>query len=161
MGTIRKRETLPGILNVLAGAGVILLSLLIDLRFPLSRAVARRVGLFTVYAGMALVLWAATYIRAAFLGGVEPRPEKLVQAGPYRFVRHPVYLGMTIALVGAALVLRSWPGLLAVFLLFLPSEIYRARLEEEALRHKVGSEWDAHAAQTGFLLPLVGRAKPR
>jgi protein-S-isoprenylcysteine O-methyltransferase Ste14 len=70
-------------------------------------------------------------------------------------VRHPVYLGMTIALLGAAISLRSWPGMVAVLLLFLPSEIYRAWLEERALSAKFGGEWLKYAARTSFILPFI------
>ena len=80
----------------------------------------------TVVRQYGMVVWAAFHIRGAFLCEVKPRLDTLVQSGPYRYVRHPVYLGMTVALVGATIVMRSWPGLIAVFLLFLPSEIYRA-----------------------------------
>lgn len=79
----------------------------------------------------------------------------LIKTGPYRFVRHPVYLGMTIALTGIPVAMRSCYGLIGVFLLFLPSEIYRAKLEEKALKGKFGSEWEAYAARTGFMLPSV------
>ncbi len=78
-----------------------------------------------------------------------------MRSGPYRFVRHPVYLGMTVALAGVAISVRSWPGLIAVLGLFLPSEIYRAKLEEEALRKTHGAEWEAYADETGFLLPFL------
>jgi protein-S-isoprenylcysteine O-methyltransferase Ste14 len=149
-------EYLPTILNVMTGAGVILITLFLDLRLSLARGVAKPVGIAIVYAGMALVVWAAFHIRGAFLGEVEPRLEALVQSGPYRFVRHPVYLGMTVALAGAAIAVRSWPGLIGLLLLFLPSEIYRARAEERALVRKFGRKWERYAARTGFMLPFVG-----
>jgi protein-S-isoprenylcysteine O-methyltransferase Ste14 len=146
-------EYLPAILNVVTGVGVLLISFLVELRFPLPKEIAKPLGLLIVVAGMFLIVWAAIHIKEAFLGEVEPRLDILVQDGPYRFVCHPVYLGMTIALVGATVTLRSWPGMIGVFLLFLPSEIYRARLEEKALARKFGSEWENYAAQTGFILP--------
>jgi protein-S-isoprenylcysteine O-methyltransferase Ste14 len=149
------RQYLPGLLNVMAGLAVILISLLVDARLPFTRQIATGAGLFIVYAGMALVVWSVFHIRGAILGEVEPVLDTLVQGGPYRFVRHPVYLGMTVALAGGTIVMRSWTGLLAVFLLFLPSEIYRARLEERALSRKFGYEWERYAARTGFLLPFV------
>ena len=153
----KKSEYLPAILNVVAGSVVLLVSFLVDLRFPISKVAAKFLGLFIVYAGMALVVWAAAHIRGAFLGEVEPRLEELMQTGPYQFVRHPVYLGMTIALIGATISLRSWPGLICVFLLFLPSEVYRAKLEEKALLRKFGEIWKSYARRTGFILPLIGR----
>lgn len=121
------------------------------------KEMAKFLGLLIVYAGMALVIWAAVHIKKAFMGEVEPRLDVLVRDGPYRFVRHPVYLGMTIALAGLTVVLRSWLGLIGVFLLFLPSEVYRAKLEEKALAFKFGSELENYAAQTGFILPFIGK----
>jgi protein-S-isoprenylcysteine O-methyltransferase Ste14 len=119
--------------------------------------IAKPLGLSIVLAGMSLVVCAATHIREAFLGEVEPRLEGLVESGPYRFVRHPVYLGMTIALTDVPISLLSWPGLIGVFLLFLPSEVYRARLEEKALLLKFGEKWKGYASRTGFILPFIGR----
>lgn len=150
-------EYLPAILNVLAASGVLLLSFLVRLGFPISREAARTLGMLTVAGGMALVVWAAVHIREAFLGRVHPRLGELIQSGPYRFARHPVYLGMTIALAGVAISLRSWPGLIGVFLLFLPSEVYRARLEEKALLREFGARWKDYAHRTGFMLPRIGR----
>lgn len=125
----------------------------------MARERARSVGLAIVAAGMALVVWAALHIRGGMVGEVEPVQERLVERGPYRLVRHPVYLGMTIALCGVPVAIRSWLGLIGVLLLFLPSEIYRARLEERALFRRFGSEWVEYATRTGFLLPFVGRAR--
>ena len=151
------REYLPAILNVLAAVGVTLISFFIEFRFPMSKEMAKSLGLFIVVIGMGLVVWAAAHIKGAFMGEVEPRLDVLVQDGPYRHIRHPVYLGMTIALAGIPVALRSWLGLIGVLVLFLPSEIYRARLEEKALWRQFGSEWEKYAARTGFILPLIGK----
>jgi protein-S-isoprenylcysteine O-methyltransferase Ste14 len=144
---------LPAILTVLAASAVLLLSFFVHPGFPISREAAKTLGILLVAGGMALVVWAATHIRDAFLGEVQPRLAELIQTGPYQFVRHPVYLGMTIALAGVAISLRSWPGLIAVFLLFLPSQVYRARLEEKALLQEFGARWKDYARRTGFILP--------
>lgn len=106
---------------------------------------------------MSIVLYTTLYINGAFLSEVDPRLKVLVKDGPYRMVRHPVYLGMTIALARIPVALRSWAGLVGLLVLFLPSEIYRAMLEEKALSKNFGSEWDNYAAQTEFILPLIGR----
>lgn len=150
-------EYLPSILNVVTGMGVFYISFLEEFKFPIPKETAKFLGLLIVYAGMALVIWAAVHIKRAFWGEVEPRLDVLVRDGPYRFVRHPVYLGMTFALAGLTIALRSWLGLISVFLLFLPSEVYRAKLEEKALACKFGSEWENYVAQTGFISPFIGK----
>jgi protein-S-isoprenylcysteine O-methyltransferase Ste14 len=152
-------DNVPAILNVFAGLIVLFISFTVELRFQVPRETAKGLGLFIVATGMFLVIWAATYLKGAFLGEVEPRGDVLVREGPFVLVRHPVYLGMVIALLGAVIVLRSWPGLLGVFLLFLPSEIYRAKLEEKALARRLGAEWHDYAASKGFILPMVGKWK--
>ena len=87
---------------------------------------------------------------------MEPRLEYLVKNGPYRFISHPVYLGFTIAIIGPAVANRSWLGMIAALTLFLPIEIYRAKLEEKVLTEKFGSEWDNYVSQTGFIFPFIG-----
>ena len=155
------KKYLPVILYSLARLGVILISFLVELRFPMPKALAKFLGPFMVYAGSALVIWAAVHMKGALGAEVAPRLSVLVKDGPYRFVRHPVYLRSSIALFGVTVALRSWLGLVALFLLFLPSALHRARLEEKALAEKFGTEWKSYARQTGFFLPsLSRRAKP-
>lgn len=148
------KEYLPGLLNGLAGITVLLTCFLVESRLSLPQEIARTVGILVVFGGMLLVIWAAFFLQATAFGEVKPRLNTLVKDGPYRFVRHPMYLGMTIALIGATIALRSWSGFLGVFLLFLPSEVYRAHLEEKELARKFGAEWENYAKQTNFILPF-------
>jgi protein-S-isoprenylcysteine O-methyltransferase Ste14 len=143
------------LLNGGAGIVVITASIFVDFRLPIPKAVTKPLGIFFVFIGMALVGLAALYIKESISGEVETRLEVLVKQGPYRFVRHPVYLGMTIAFIGVAIAFRSIPGLIGVFVLLLPTEIYRAKLEEKALAQKFGAEWVNYRKQTGFILPIL------
>ncbi len=154
-------EFLPTTLYVMAGIGVLIISFLVDIRIPILPPVARLLGLAVVLTGMTLVVWSARHLEGAFHGEVEPRMDVLITSGPYRFVRHPVYLGMTIALIGLTIAFRSWLGLLGVFVFFLPSEIYRAKSEEKALTIKFGSEWEKYKSRTGFMMPHVRRSVDR
>lgn len=148
-------EYLPSALNLISGGIVLFVSFLVDLRFPISSNLAKLSGMIIVAVGMSLVVWAALHLRGAFLGEVEPTLDRLVQSGPYHCIRHPVYLGMTVALSGVAISLRSWLGFILVFFLFLPSEVYRAMQEEKSLSRRFGAEWDEYTLRTGFLLPFV------
>jgi protein-S-isoprenylcysteine O-methyltransferase Ste14 len=141
-----KNEFLPSVLNVIAAIVVFLISFFVEIRISICPEVAKSLGIFIVFFGMALVLWSSMHIREAFLGVVEPRLDVLIKSGPYKFIRHPVYLGLTIALTGIPVAMRSYFGLIGVFILFLPSEIYRAKLEEKALKSKFGSIWEEYSA---------------
>lgn len=154
------REYFPGVMNVVTGIGVILISFAVELRFPMAKETAKALGIFIIATGMSLVVWSAFHLKEAFRGEVQPKLNYLIQEGPYRFVRHPVYLGITTALIGVAVSLRSWLGVIGVFVLFLPSVVYRAKLEERALHHKFGDEWREYASRVGFMLPFLGKRGP-
>ncbi len=71
-------------------------------------------------------------------------PRRLVTAGPYRYVRNPMYLGAALALAGAALYLSS-PALLAYtggFLLI--AHLFVIGYEEPVLRRRFGAAYDAY-----------------
>jgi len=108
---------------------------------------------------MAIIIWAVYHLKKGILGGIEPENDVLVKTGPYKCIRHPVYLGMTIAMLGIPVAFESWIGLLAVLIFFLPTEIYRAKSEEKALSGKFGKEWDEYKRETGFFLPVKKRVK--
>jgi len=148
-------EVLPAIVNGAAGLGVVALAFAFGGPLPALGGARKLLGIALVYAGMALVVWAAAHLRAAIAGMVAPRLAHLVTSGPYRRVRHPVYLGTAVALVGVALASGSWIALLAVLALFLPSAVHRARREERALGRAFGREWREYAARTPFLLPAL------
>lgn len=140
-----------------AGAAVLVVGMATRGQLPWARPTAKWIGLVVLYSGMALVLWAALHLRSAIMGRVAPVLDRLIVGGPYRRLRHPVYLGMTIAMIGAMVALRSGYGLLAVALLFLPVEVARARREEEALEWRFGTRWQDYVAEAGFLLPRFRR----
>jgi protein-S-isoprenylcysteine O-methyltransferase Ste14 len=99
-------------------------------------------GLLVVLAGLALVGSAFRLFRRAKTGVVPfSDATALVSGGPYRFTRNPMYLGMTLVLLGVALLLGSVTPLLAP--VFFPIVItYRFILpEEEFLEAKLGAPY--------------------
>ena len=57
----------------------------------------------------------------------------VVTSGPYRLVRHPIYLGLSVVAVGQAVAFSSGPALLLVWACVIPSFVWRAREEERLL----------------------------
>ena len=145
-------------MTALAGLATLAASILFADSIPLSKHAARLVGLLVLYLGMALFAWAAFHLKDGIHGLVEPRSDRgVVNTGPYSVIRHPIYVAMFIALIGAAIVSRSIVGIASTLLVFLPAEIHRARLEERALADAFPEPWREYASRTGFFLPRLRR----
>jgi protein-S-isoprenylcysteine O-methyltransferase Ste14 len=91
--------------------------------------------------------------------GVLPEARGFVLRGPYRLVRHPVYLGEIVALAGLGIAAPvTWN--LAVVGLFVVAQLVRTHFEENALSEAF-PEYRSYAARTGRLFPRVsGFRKP-
>ena len=114
-------------------------------------------GLFVV--GTVLVLWARQTLGRMW--GLSTSREvkllphhQLVKSGPYRLIRHPMYSGWWLALIGAVLIYRTW-----ILIVLLASSLLalarRARLEERALSERFGAEWEDYTASTKSLIPFI------
>ncbi len=94
---------------------------------------SRYASLFIAGIGVILWLWSFYSLRHEF--GVLPhRPKQVVTSGPYRYLRHPMYLGIFLTFTGLALANLSVPGLLANWLALTPINWWRGRREGKLLR---------------------------
>ena len=90
--------------------------------------------------------------------GVLPEVRGLVREGPYRVVRHPVYLGELGACAGLLLAApTAWN--LAVAALFAAAQAVRMRLEERALASAY-PEYATYARATPALIPALRASRP-
>jgi len=80
---------------------------------------------------------------------------QLITAGPYNFVRNPIYTGMLGMLLATGLAVSHWIGLLAGLIIFAIGTIIRIRSEEKLLRETFGTEWDEYARRVPAVVPLV------
>jgi len=81
------------------------------------------------------------------------RGARLVAHGPYRWVRHPYFLGVILMLVGAIVAMRSLPALV----LLIPTlrvTVSRARREEHNLALRFGDSYETYRAKVSPFLPL-------
>lgn len=77
-------------------------------------------------------------------------PEKFVTKGIYSKIRHPLYLGIKIILIGFTISFKSIIGLISVFVILIPWHIYRARREEQELIKKFGNKYIEYKKKTLF-----------
>jgi protein-S-isoprenylcysteine O-methyltransferase len=66
------------------------------------------------------------------------RDQTLIEAGPYRYIRHPSYSGALLTLLGFGLALWNWAGLAVALLCLGSAYAYRIPIEEAALAAALG-----------------------
>ena len=80
---------------------------------------------------------------------------QLVRDGPYARVRHPIYLGMLLFLLGLAVAFGHWLQLAFALPLFLAGTAIRTRLEDRLLESQFGQEFCDYAQATPALIPRL------
>jgi protein-S-isoprenylcysteine O-methyltransferase Ste14 len=96
-------------------------------------------------AGESIRLWAAGHLE---------KSREVTTSGPYRFSRHPLYLGSSIMALGIAVGCRSIVVAVLVFLYMATTIAAAIRTEEAFLRERFGDAYDAYAEARA---PLVER----
>jgi protein-S-isoprenylcysteine O-methyltransferase Ste14 len=106
-------------------------------------------------AGVALAIWARRSLGSNWSGVVTLKEgHELIRKGPYRSIRHPIYTGILIALLGTAVMIGEVRGLLAVVACLLSFYI-KARREESFLSQEFGPAFAEHRRHTGMFLPKL------
>lgn len=80
---------------------------------------------------------------------------QLIRNGPYARVRHPIYLGMLLFLLGLAAAMGHWLQLLVALPFFISGTVIRTRLEDQLLESQFGQDFRDYAQATPALIPRV------
>jgi len=81
--------------------------------------------------------------------------QKVIEAGPYRYIRHPAYTGTLTTLLGLGLALGNWVGLVALLAPIGAALAYRIRVEETALLEAIGEPYRQYMGRTKRLVPFL------
>lgn len=108
-----------------------------------------------VAAGIALAIWARRHIGEFWSARVTLKQDhQLIQSGPYARVRHPIYSGLLLAMLGTALFVGEWRALVGVALVFVAHWL-KARREEALLAGQFGTAYEEYRRRTGSLVPRL------
>ena len=119
--------------------------------------------LWAFYLGLAMMIfgeglrqWSTVTLGRFFTAAVIiTNDHKLIIRGPYKFFRHPAYIGGTIAIVGISVAVRSWGAALIALAIMLLVYAYRIHFEEQALRKEFGRTYADYAKKTPIIIPRV------
>ena len=124
-------------------------------RFVPAQPAVEWIGVLLTAAGVAVAFWARWHLGTNWSGVVTLKEgHELIRTGPYRAIRHPIYTGILLGLLGTAIAMGEVRGLLAVAIAWL-SFYVKARREESFLTQEFGEKFEAHAKQTGMFLPKI------
>ncbi len=114
------------------------------------------VGLAFILAGIALCIWTCSALREAGYRHIWARAgRRLIQSGPYRFIRHPSYAAFVLLVLGLCLGYSSLIGLVGALALLGPGLAYRMKVEEQPLIERFGDEYRTYAQRTKQIIPAV------
>lgn len=115
----------------------------------------KTVGVALTFAGVALAIQSRRLLGRNWSSEVQIKQDhELIQAGPYRLVRHPIYTGLLLAFFGTALKMGDWRGVLALAIVFA-SFWYKLRHEERWLLESFGPPYADYMRRTKALIPGV------
>jgi protein-S-isoprenylcysteine O-methyltransferase Ste14 len=147
----RRRIPLTGVTAI---AVVLLVRVLRGGSLAVHSPILGAIGALVFASGIAVAIWARVHLGRNWGMPMSQKAEpELVTSGPYRFVRHPIYSGLLLALVGTALATNLLGLVIAVIL--GAYFYYSASVEEKNLAATFPTEYPAYRAQTKMLIPFV------
>ena len=113
-------------------------------------------GVVLILLGVAFRWYAIGTLGSYFTRDVAVSPEqKIVQTGPYRYIRHPAYSGTFLTMLGVGVATTNWAGLIALLAGVLLGHLYRVGVEEKALARTIGEPYLEYMHRTKRFIPLV------
>lgn len=124
-------------------------------RFLPDNIEVRLIGIVILFLGLGFAVWARIHLGQYWSGHVSIKAEhKLIQTGPYKIVRNPIYTGMLFGFIGTAIVIgeiRAWLAIaLALSGLFL-----KIRAEEKFLLEEFGPTYLQYKKKVKTLVPFI------
>jgi protein-S-isoprenylcysteine O-methyltransferase Ste14 len=110
-------------------------------------------GVVIMALGFAFTVWARITLGRNWSATITLKEHhELIQTGPYAWVRHPIYAGALVMIVGTVVVIAEWRGVLALAIV-LVSLLIKARREERWMTEYFGPNYVAYRKRVPMLIP--------
>jgi protein-S-isoprenylcysteine O-methyltransferase Ste14 len=151
-GSRSRRTRPPGLF--IAVLGVVLLRIFRGDQLTVHSPILRAVGVVLFASGLGLAVWARIYLGRNWGMPMTQKDEpELVTSGPYRLVRHPIYSGILLAMLGTSLATNTYwliaAGVMGVYF------VYSARVEERLMAGTFPTTYPSYRASTKMLIPFL------
>jgi protein-S-isoprenylcysteine O-methyltransferase Ste14 len=128
----------------------------VDLTFFGNNSLWLWIGVAILLVGLGIRIWAVAVLGGSFRLTVETHQgQKVVDSGPYRYVRHPAYSGLLLICLGYGLSLQNWLSLASAVVLPVAALLYRIRVEEQHLISSIGENYNRYKMRTKKLVPWI------
>jgi protein-S-isoprenylcysteine O-methyltransferase Ste14 len=112
-------------------------------------------GAALIVLGLGFAAWARIRLAGNWSGTVTLKHDhSLIRSGPYRLVRHPIYTGLLIAILGSAIAEAEWRGLVALALI-TGSFLRKIAIEERFLTAQFGDAYTRYREEVPALFPWL------
>jgi len=152
--SVKLQHRVPMVLGALCFAAPGLMPEALNIRFVPEGPVLPAIGTVLLALGLGFSVWARRHLGRNWSQQVVVKEDHtLVRTGPYRYVRHPIYTGILLGMLGMAIAIGHWRVLLG-FAFMLLSFTIKSRYEERRMRETF-SEYADYQRRTAALIPYV------
>ena len=138
-----------------AGLGIVAAYKLREFRVPWPET-DLEIGRCLFGLGLVLRWWSIIYLGRFFTTNVAiAKDHRVIDSGPYRFIRHPSYTGALLTLFGFCLCIPNWASLLIIMVPSCTVQLWRIHIEEKALLEGLGESYRSYMQRTKRLIPWI------
>jgi protein-S-isoprenylcysteine O-methyltransferase Ste14 len=114
------------------------------------------IGFACILLGIALRWTAFFTLKNHFTTNVTIQADhQLIKKGPYKYIRHPAYLGSMISFLGLGLCYANWLSLIIILVPYAMAILRKINFEEEALERHFSVEYSKYRDATKKILPFI------
>jgi protein-S-isoprenylcysteine O-methyltransferase Ste14 len=114
------------------------------------------VGIAIMVSGIVFRQYAISTLGKFFTSTIQIKKDhELIQTGPYRYIRHPSYLGILIMSLGLGIAMANWISLILCIVLPTIGLMQRIQFEEKELEQHFGKQYQDYRKNTWRVIPHI------